>query len=84
MSILNDYVSTHARLVASMIEEYCTEEAIEFGGPFCNSVLKDQVAIGLPLSIHEGRLHGSGRIRQKSFIPPNYSTVLEAHHNILQ
>jgi len=48
MSILNGYVSTCARPNASIIEGYCTEEAIESRGPFCNSVLKDQLAIGLP------------------------------------
>jgi hypothetical protein len=41
MSILNGYVSTRARPEPSMIEGYCTEEAIESGGPFCNSILKD-------------------------------------------
>jgi hypothetical protein len=83
MSILNAYVSTHARPEASMIEGYCIEEAIEFGGPFCNSILKDHVAIGLPSSRHEGRLYGSSRMGWKSFIPPDYNTVLEAHHIIL-
>jgi hypothetical protein len=83
MSILNDYVSTHARPEASMIEGYCTKEAIGYGGPFCNSILEDQVAIGLPLSRHKGRLYGSGSMGRKSFIPLNYNTVLEAHHNIL-
>ena len=62
MSTLNVYVSTHAHLEASMIGGYCTKEAIESGGPFCNSILKDQVAIGLPPSKHEGRLHGNRRI----------------------
>jgi hypothetical protein len=66
-----------------MIEGYCTEEAVESRGPFCNSILKYQVAIGLPLSRHEGRLYGSGTMGRKSFIPPDYNTVLEAHHNIL-
>ena len=41
MSTLNGYVSTHARLEASMVEGYLTEDAIESGGPFCNKVLKD-------------------------------------------
>jgi hypothetical protein len=41
MSILNGYVSTRARPEASMVEGYLTEEVIEFGGPFCNRVLKD-------------------------------------------
>ena len=67
MSILNGYVSTRARPEASMIEGYCTEE----------------VAIGLPPSRHEGRLHGCGRFGRKSFIPPDYNIVLEAHHNNL-
>jgi hypothetical protein len=40
MSILNGYVSTRARPEASMIEGYCTEEAIESRGPFFNSILK--------------------------------------------
>src|SRR5688500_2023484 len=82
MSILNGYVSTRACLEASMIEGYCTEEAIESGGPFYNSILKD-VAIGLPPSRHKGRLYGNDRIGRKSLIPPDYNTVLEAHHNIL-
>ena len=83
MSILNGYVSTRARPEASIVEGYCIQEAIESVGPFCNSVLKDQVAIGLPPSRHEGRLYGSGRMGRKSFIPLDYNTVLEAHHNIL-
>jgi hypothetical protein len=35
------------------------------------------------LARHEGRLYGSGRMGRKSFIPPDYNTILEAHHNIL-
>jgi hypothetical protein len=62
---------------------YLTEKTIESGGPFCNRVLKDQVAIGLPPSRHEGRLNGRGRMGKKSFISQDYNTVLEAHHNIL-
>jgi hypothetical protein len=81
MSIRNGYVSTHPRPEASMLEGYYTEEAIKSRGPFYNSVLKDQVAIGLPLSRHEGRLYGSGRMGWKSFILPDYNTVLEAHYN---
>ena len=50
MSILNGYVSNRAHPEGSMIEAYTTEEAIEFGGPFFNKCLKDQNAIGLPLS----------------------------------
>jgi len=45
-----------------MVEGYLTEEAIEFGDPFCNRALKDQVAIGLAQSRHEGRLNGRGRM----------------------
>jgi len=48
-----------------MVEGYLTEEAIEFGGPFCNRVLKDQVARGLPPSQHEGRLNGRRRMGKK-------------------
>jgi hypothetical protein len=65
MSILNGYVSTRARPEASMVERYLTKEAIESGGLFCNRVLKDQVVIGFPLSRHEGRLNGRGRMGKK-------------------
>jgi hypothetical protein len=41
MSILNGYVSTHAHPEASIIAGCFTEGGIEFGGPFCNSILKD-------------------------------------------
>jgi hypothetical protein len=66
-----------------MVEGYLTEEAIESRGPFCNRVLKDQVAIGLPPSRHEGRLNGRWRMGKKSFVPQDCNTILEAHHNIL-
>jgi hypothetical protein len=84
MSILNRYVTTRAHPEGSMIEGYTTEEAIESGIPFCDNLLKDQVAIGLPPLRHEARLYGRGRIGRKSFIPPDYNQVLEAHYNILQ
>jgi len=83
MSILNGYVSNRAHPEGSMIEAYTTKEAIESGGPFYNKCLKDQIAIGLPPSRHEGRLYGKGRMGRKSFISSDYNTVLEAHHNIL-
>jgi len=84
MSILNGYMSNCAHPEGSMIEAYTTEEAIESGGPFCNNLLKDQVSIGLPPLRHEGRLDGRGRMGWKSFIPPDYNVVLEAHYSILQ
>jgi hypothetical protein len=83
MSILNGYVSTRAHPEASMVEGYLTKEEIESRGLFCNRVLKDQVAIGLPPSRHEGRLNGRGRMGKKSFVPQDYNIVLEAHHSIL-
>jgi hypothetical protein len=36
MSILNGYVSTRAHPKSSMVEGYCTKEAIESRVPFCN------------------------------------------------
>ena len=66
-----------------MVEGYSTEEAIESEGPFCNRVLKDKVAIGLPPSRHEGRLTGRGRMGKKTLLPNDYNIVLKAHHNII-
>ena len=83
MSILNGYVSNRAHLEGSMIEAYTTEETTEFEGPFCNKCLKDQIVIGLSPSRHKGRLYEKGQMGWKSFIPKDYNTVLEAHHNIL-
>jgi len=82
MAILNGYVSTHAHPEVSMVDGYCTKEAIEW-----RTILqwcpKRQGRNSLPPSRHEGRLHGSGKIGQKSFIPLDYNAVLEAHHSIL-
>jgi len=66
-----------------MVEGYLTKEAIESRDPFYNRVLKDQVAIGLPPSRHEGRLNGRGWMGKKSYIPKDYNLVLEAYHNVL-
>ena len=67
-----------------LIRRVPSEEAIESGGPLCNNLLNDQVSIGLPPLRHEGRLDGRRRMGQKSFIPPDYNIVLEAHYSILQ
>jgi hypothetical protein len=79
MSILNGYIPTYALPKASMIEGYYTEEAIESRGPFYNSILKDQVAIGLYLSRHEGRLYGS-REWMEIFHPTRYNTGDTSQH----
>jgi len=50
MLILNGYLSTRARPDTSMVEGNLIKEAIESGGPLCNRVLKDHIAIGLPPS----------------------------------
>jgi len=62
MSILNGYVSTRARPEASMIEGYCTEEAIESDRNVCHIKAvpcspKFSKAEGAPfVRIHVGRL----------------------------
>jgi len=83
MSTLSDYMSNRAHPEGSMIEAYTTE-AIEFGRPLYNHLLKEQVSISLPPLRHEGRLDGRGRMGRKLFIPPDYNIVLEAHYSILQ
>jgi hypothetical protein len=46
--------------------------------------VKDEKKIGLPITLHEGRLRGRGRMSQKSFIDRDYNSVSEAHFSVLQ
>jgi hypothetical protein len=59
---------------------YTTEEVVEC----CTDYVKDGKRIGLPILLHEGRLRGSGRMGQKSFVDRDYSSISEAHFSVLQ
>jgi hypothetical protein len=62
------------------MEGYTTEEVVEC----CADYGKEGKRIGLPISLHEGRLRGRGRMSQKSFIDRDYNSVSEAYFTIQQ
>jgi hypothetical protein len=74
------YVRNHAHLEGSIIEGYTTEEVVEC----CIDYVKDGKRIGLPISLHEGRLIGKARMCQKSFVDRDYNSVSETHLSVLQ
>jgi hypothetical protein len=49
----------------------------------CTYYTKDGKRIGLPISLHEGRLRERGRMSQKTFVGKDYSLVSEAHFSVL-
>jgi hypothetical protein len=62
------------------MDGYTTEEVVEC----CMDYVKDGKHISLPIPLHVGRLRGSGRMDQKTFIDRDYSLVSEAHFSVLQ
>jgi hypothetical protein len=62
------------------MEGYRTEEVVEC----CAYYVKDGKRIGLPISLHESRLRGRGRMGQKTFVDRDYNSVSEAHFSVLQ
>jgi hypothetical protein len=70
-AVLKSYVRNHAHPKGSIIEGYTTEEVVEC----CVNYVKDGKKIGLPISLHEGRLRGRGRMGQKSFVDRDYNSV---------
>jgi hypothetical protein len=79
LAVLKSYVRNRAHLEGSIMEGYTTEEVVEC----CADYVKDGKRIGLPISLHEGRLRGRGRMSQKSFIDRDYNSVSEAHFSVL-
>jgi hypothetical protein len=62
-----------------MIQEYCTEEAVEWTLNYADP----SNPIGVPMSHHEGRLTGKGTIEKKAMtLDPHL--FLCAHFHVLQ
>ena len=80
MSILNRYILNRANPEGCMIEGYGTEEVIKC----CLAYLKDNLGIGLPASLHQGRLDGIGTVGRKSFIDKDLKAIDQAHYSIMQ
>jgi hypothetical protein len=80
ISILNRYITNKAFPEGSMVESYHTEESVVC----CIDYIKDERAIGLPESRHEGRLSGKGTIGRKRFIDEDNQQLEKAHASIPQ
>jgi hypothetical protein len=80
LAVLKSYVRNRAHPKGSIMEGYTTEEVVEC----CTDYIKDRKRIGLPISLHEGRLRERGRMGQKSFVDRYYNLVSEAHFYVLQ
>jgi hypothetical protein len=80
LAVLKAYVRNRAHPEGCIIEGYTTEEVVEC----CTDYVKVGKWIALPIPLHEGRLRGSGRMGQKTFVDRDYSSVSEAHFSVLQ
>jgi hypothetical protein len=80
LTVLKAYVRNSAHLEGCIMEGYTTEEVVEC----CVDYVKDEKWIDLPISLHEGRLRGRGRMGQKTFLDRDYSLVSKTHFSVLQ
>jgi hypothetical protein len=77
--ILKSLIRNRAFPEGSMVQGYCTEEAIEWALNYTD--LSNPV--GVPKSRHEGRLIGTGMIGKKAIIPDR-DLFHMAHFHMLQ
>jgi hypothetical protein len=79
LAALKSYVRNRAHPEGSIMEVYTTEEVVEC----CVDYVKDGKRIGLPISLHEGRLSGRGRMGQKIFVDRDYNSVYYNNSRLL-
>ena len=78
MGILKHYVRNRAHPEGSIVEGYVTEEVIEF----CLDYMDRIDPIGVPRSVHEGKLIGYGTGKTK--ICPTAIEYAQAHFTVLK
>jgi hypothetical protein len=79
MKILKGYVRNRYRPEGSIVEGYIAEEVIDF----CTDFLSDTTTIGLPKSLHEGKVEGKG-LQGLQVVPVIHAERNQAHFYILQ
>jgi len=79
MSVFRKYVRNRFRPKGCMVQGWLTGEAIEF----CTHYL-DISRVGVPVSCHEGRLQGRGKIGEKSVLVDDLVAFKQAHFTVLQ
>nr|AAT38070.1 putative TNP2 transposable element [Oryza sativa Japonica Group] len=80
MGVLKKYVRNRSRPEASIAKGYGTEEVIEF----CVDFIEDLEPIGVPESIHEGRLRGKGTLGRRAIMTVDNDLFRKAHFTVLQ
>jgi hypothetical protein len=77
--ILKSFIGNQAYPKGSMVQGYCTEEAVEWALNYADP----SNPIGVSNSRHEGRLTGKGTIAKKT-ITPDPNLFCRAHFHVLQ
>jgi hypothetical protein len=77
--VLKSFIRNQAYLEGSMVQGYCTEEAVEWTLNYVDSTSP----IGIPKSHHEGRLTGKGTIGKKA-ITSDLDLFHHVHFHVLQ
>jgi hypothetical protein len=77
--ILKSFIRNQDYLEGSMVQRYCTEEAMEWALNYADL----SNPIDVPKSCHKGRLTGKGTIGKKA-ITPNLHLFHCAHFHVLQ
>ena len=79
MGILKHYVRNRARPEGSIVEGYVTEEVVEF----CLDYMARLDPVGVPRSLHEGKLTGFGTAGKSKF-RPNAIEYSQSHFTVLK
>src|SRR5438034_10575359 len=80
MAILKCYVRNRANPEGCMIQGYHTEEVVGS----CTDYIDGTEHLGVPASVHEGRLCGRGRAGRKTWNDEGHNLLAEVHASILQ
>jgi hypothetical protein len=78
-SILKSFIRNRAYPKGSMVQGYCTKEAVELARNYTDP----SNPIGVPKSRHEGRLTGKGTIGKKAITPDPHLFCCN-HFHVLQ
>src|SRR5213595_766057 len=80
MAFLKCYVWNRANPEGCMIQGYHTEEVVGS----CTDYIEGTEQLGVPASVHEGRLCGRGRVGRKTWNDEGHNLLAEVHASILQ
>src|SRR5438105_2854531 len=80
MVVLKCYMWNRANPEGCMIQGYHTEEVIRSCTDYINGIEQ----LGVPASLHEGRLCGRGRAGRKTWNNEGHNLLAEVHASILQ